>query len=84
MTSPQGSCFPAPTAWARVHKALRKYSEVNTCNPPNPPAPLILAGWSFSTEKQKVERWMEFKLWAESNGCLELINLDPSDLNFPD
>jgi hypothetical protein len=81
---PQKPCFPIPTAWARVHKAMRKYSEVNVCNPQNPPSPLILGGWAFSTDLQKIERWEDFKLWAKTNGCLELVDLVASELLFLD
>ena len=81
---PQKSCFPIPTAWARVHKAMQRYAEVNVCNPPKPPVPLILGGWVFSTDLQKIERWADFKLWAQINGCSELVFLATSELHFLD
>jgi hypothetical protein len=38
-----------------------------------PPIPLILAGWAFSNDFEKQQRWQETIVWAESHCCLELV-----------
>ena len=38
-----------------------------------PPVPLILAGWNFSEDWQKKDRWLEIIKWANDNGCSDLI-----------
>jgi hypothetical protein len=42
--------------------------------PASPPKPLILAGWAYSSNEEKAERWEETIVWATSNGCTEIIN----------
>lgn len=64
---------PLGQDWAKIHRTLLKYSSENTCNPPEPPRPLILAGWAFSSDQDKSERWQATVAWARSNGCGNLV-----------
>ena len=41
------------------------------------PIPLILAGWVYSNDKQKEQRWDETIKWAEGNGLLWIIEKTP-------
>jgi hypothetical protein len=44
-----------------------------------PPKPLILAGWAYSSDIEKKERWEETVGWASNNGCQALIDGIPDD-----
>jgi hypothetical protein len=50
-----------------------------------PPVPLILGGWNFSSDLQKMRRWDEMKSWAINNGCPALVEgLSDSDFYWVD
>jgi hypothetical protein len=42
--------------------------------PASPPKPLILAGWAYSSDLEKAQRWGETVAWASSNGCASLVD----------
>ena len=73
---------PLPQAWAMAHSALRKYSDENFCVPATAPKPLILGGWSFSNDVDKMKRWQETVDWAISNGCSGIVLNIPDDLFY--
>ena len=63
-----------PDAWAAVHRRLLKARQ-RAGDPaiPEPPCPLILDGWAFSSDTQKRERWLETLRWATQHGFRRLI-----------
>lgn len=62
---------------------LVRHSKHRLCNPPFPPKPLILAGWAYSSDIEKMKRWDETVSWANANGCEKIINEIPdSDFYF--
>ena len=65
---------PTPDAWAAVHRRLLKARQ-RAGDPaiPEPPCPLILDGWAFSSDTQKQERWAETVRWATQHGFNRLI-----------
>lgn len=65
--------------WNDVFKRLLKYAESHPCNPPKPPIPLILGGWVYSNDVEKMDRWESTVAWAEENGCADLTNGVPSE-----
>jgi hypothetical protein len=71
--------FPNPKKWASIHKSLIEFSSSKQCEPREPPRPLILAGWSYSSDDEKKARWQEFIDWAKNNQCSELISLNDDD-----
>lgn len=76
---------PNPIPWDRVFKNLVKHAEHHPCRPPSPPKPLILAGWAYSNDDEKMLRWEETVNWAKANGCAEIVNGIPdSDFYFVD
>jgi hypothetical protein len=70
--APQRIC-PNPSRWNDVHKQLVNYAEAHSCRPSRPPAPLILAGWAYSNDTEKMHRWKETVDWASANGCAEIV-----------
>ena len=66
---------PNPVPWNDVYKHLTRHAKATKCVPPLPPIPLILAGWVFSDDFQKKDRWDETVRWANENGCDELVNM---------
>lgn len=65
---------PIPIVWNEVYKNLQQYwiNELEQKMSP-PPKPLILAGWNFSNDIDKRERWKSTIKWANENNCEHLI-----------
>lgn len=55
--------------WADIYRKLSDFAEHNTCEPVVPPKAIILAGWNFSDDTQKMRRWQETEKWISQNGC---------------
>ncbi len=72
---------PNPIPWHNAFQRLVKHAELHSCAPLHPPKPLILAGWNFSNDAEKMERWHETVDWATKNGCPEILCQIP-DSNF--
>lgn len=72
---------PNPIPWNNAFERLSKFAVTHPCTPPSPPKPLILAGWAYSNDVEKMGRWEETVAWANDNGCLELVE-DIPDLDF--
>lgn len=64
---------PLPIPWSRVYERLCAFALTHACSPTRPPMPLILAGWNFSTDREKSERWSQTVRWADANGCAHLV-----------
>jgi hypothetical protein len=65
---------PLPDVWAAVHQQLLKaWKTTGAAAMPEPPVPLILGGWAFSSDAQKADRWTETVKWAERHGFSHLI-----------
>ena len=72
---------PNPMAWNRAFERLVMHAKSRTCILPSPPTPLILAGWAYSNDAEKMRRWEETVAWANANGCPEVVNEVP-DADF--
>ena len=60
---------PLPPEWAKLHSAaIAAVSDGNTF-----PKPLILAGWNFSSDAEKRQRWDETVTWLKERGLEHLI-----------
>jgi len=56
---------PQPKVWDEIYKKLKKkMSERKTTDIPEPPVPLILNGWWYSSDNEKRIRWEETILWC--------------------
>ena len=74
---------PKPIPWNNIFQDLTRHASSNACVPENPPKPLILAGWAYSSDLEKSQRWEETVSWAKSNGCVNLIDqLNQDDYYF--
>lgn len=70
---------PNPMPWNEAFKRLEKHARTHRCTPPSPPKPLILSGWAYSNDVEKMRRWNETVEWATNNGCLEVVHKIPDD-----
>jgi hypothetical protein len=63
---------PNPLPWNGVYQRL---TEVSQSQPdlPKPPVPLILNGWVYSNDTEKMRRWEETVNWAKNAGCDEIV-----------
>ena len=62
---------PMPHKWNELYKLLPN-SGGNGADT-NPPAPLILAGWNYSNNLEKMHRLKQHIEWADEYGVLEKI-----------
>lgn len=69
---PERIC-PKPLRWKDLFDELSEYSETHRCTPNRPPTPLIVAGWTFSNDKEKKQKWRETVDWAFANGCADIV-----------
>jgi hypothetical protein len=65
---------PNPITWNEAFKRLNNFAQLHPCTPPVPPKPLILAGWAYSNDIEKMQRWEETVAWAEKNDCSKLVS----------
>lgn len=63
---------PNPLPWNSVYQRLIEATQSRS-DLPEPPIPLILAGWVFSNDADKMRRWEETVLWAKNAHCDEII-----------
>jgi len=75
---------PNPGPWHEVFKRLTRYAGGHTCLPPSPPIALILSGWGFTNDIQKMRRWEETVAWAHNNGCADLVEVSGDDFYYVD
>jgi hypothetical protein len=68
---------PNPIPWSRAFERLSAHAQSALCVPAFPPRPLILGGWIYSNDQDKIERWNKTVAWAESNGCSEIVEEIP-------
>lgn len=59
---------PKPAEWARVHEQLISAYHASEGADDQPPKPLILGGWAFSSAREKHERWQATLEWAVAHG----------------
>jgi hypothetical protein len=67
------SICPLPEHWLKILDQLRNWISNTGAQVTAPPAPLILAGWVYSNDVEKRERWLETVEWAERHGCVHLL-----------
>jgi hypothetical protein len=72
---------PKAQTWHMTFRQLQRFARSNECVPPSPPTPLILSGWIYSTDVEKMERWGATVEWAKQNGCAGLVGGIP-DADF--
>lgn len=65
---------PNPMKWHELFEHLTNYAKSHPCTPQLPPKPLILAGWAYTNDIEKMQRWKETVAWAEKNGCTNLVS----------
>lgn len=59
---------PNPIPWSAVYQRLLHVGKTRP-DLPKPPVALVLNGWVFSNDSEKMERWQETLRWAEKAGC---------------
>ncbi len=62
---------PQPPKWTELWNMLRERIPGASANKPE--APLILAGWSDTTDREKAARFRAHLTWADRNGCLDPV-----------
>jgi len=70
---------PKPIPWIKAHQHLLRFAESQECTPPSPPKPLILSGWDYSNDIEKMRRWEDMVEWARNNNCLEIVKGIPDN-----
>lgn len=70
---------PQPWLWDAIYRRLRIAAERADPPIPLPPKPLILAGWAYSNDREKQERWENTVEWAQRYAKENLIGDLPLD-----
>lgn len=73
---------PNPERWHEIFERLARHAKSCRRDPPSPPVPLILAGWAYSNDIEKLRRWEETVAWAKDNGCPEIVNVPEEDFYY--
>lgn len=60
---------PNPSEWAKLHAAVLTAVTDGEAFP----KPLILAGWAFSSDEEKRQRWEDTVAWLREHGLEHLI-----------
>lgn len=71
--------YPKLEVWVARHKLLEAFAKDTPCDPADPPILLILAGWAYSSNAERIKHWNDTVEWAEKNGCSELVTLSDND-----
>lgn len=66
--------------WHQLHEQMEAISQRNKLSAP--PVPLILAGWMFSSTRQKNKRWLDTIDWLNANGLYHLLENFTEDQYF--
>ena len=75
---------PNPIPWNDVYKRLSKIAETRAM-PVKPPIPLILNGWVYSNDAEKIARWNQTIEWAKDARCEDILaSLKDEDFYFTD
>ena len=64
---------PNPMTWKEIFYRLTNYAQSHPCTPASPPKLLILSGWTYTNDVEKMRRWKETIEWAAKNGCSEIV-----------
>jgi hypothetical protein len=80
--SAAGRVCPKPQRWHALSQLLREHHQAGVGDPP--PVPLILSGWVFTSNLEKLIRFQQQLKWAEQRGCLDVVTgfldrLQPDD-----
>ena len=68
----QGRVCPVPTRWHELFEMLP--DRVHTATTREPPLPLILSGWHYSSNLEKMVRLALHVRWADAHGALARID----------
>ncbi len=66
-----GRVCPQPPKWNELWNMLR--DRIPGASGSKPAAPLILAAWADTTDREKAARFLAHLAWAARNGCLEPV-----------
>ncbi len=84
MTSPQKTPIcPQASVWSDFYLGLKEIAERNSL--PMPPVPLVLAGWAYSTDNEKMARWKQTIEWLFAHQLSYLLEkISDSDMYSAD
>lgn len=64
---------PAPSTWAQIASDLIRFWKVELNNVGPSPPYLVLSGWNYSDDYNKMNTWLNCIRWAEERDCSHLI-----------
>jgi len=70
---------PQASVWSDFYLGLKEIAERDSL--PSPPVPLILAGWAYSTDNEKMARWKQTIKWLSAHQLDHLLErISDSDM----
>jgi hypothetical protein len=70
---------PVPGFWAFIASELISFWKVNLKEAGPQPPYIILSGWNYSDDVDRMETWMNCIKWAEERNCTHLIPQIPEN-----
>jgi hypothetical protein len=65
---------PQPMRWMELWEMLPDRQRSGIGGGWEPPTPLVLSGWWYSINSEKMVRFRQHIEWAESHGCLAQVD----------
>ncbi|WP_317928670.1 hypothetical protein [Halioxenophilus sp. WMMB6] len=65
---------PNPLVWNKVYLALKRKWIETGCSGNQPPKPLVIDLWAFSSDHEKAERWKATLAWALEHRCYSEVS----------
>lgn len=78
----QSFICPMPHVWNQIYQRLQARYAADQRGLAPPPKPLILAGWNFTSDSDKAERWMATVTWADKYGLPSEDTVVPLDQQY--
>ena len=64
---------PNPLAWNRAYSKLKKVWVECGKSGNQPPKPLVVDLWAYSSDNEKAARWQETLSWALDHSCYSVV-----------
>ncbi|BFM06950.1 hypothetical protein [Halioxenophilus aromaticivorans] len=64
---------PNPLMWNKVYSKLKKAWVESGGAGEQPPKPLVVDLWAYSSDHEKAERWQQTLSWALNHSCYSVV-----------
>lgn len=65
---------PEPRVWNKIYIDLKRKWVESGQEGVQPPTPLVVDLWAYSSDTEKAQRWQETLVWALEHSCYSIIS----------